>query len=87
MKDLTKFTKQIIMLSQFGLSIIMPLLLSLFLSWLCVEKLHWGGWIYIPGFFFGLGGSAMTAWKMYLSVQKDLEKQSKDKKIAFNDHD
>ena len=85
MKDLAKFSKQLILLTQFGLSVIMPLLLCLLGCWLLVDKLAVGGWIYIPGFFFGLGGSGMTAWKMYLSVQKDMDKKPKSKK-SYNNH-
>lgn len=38
-----------------------PLLLCLALSWWLTEKFNLGSWVYIPGFFFGLGGSAMVA--------------------------
>ena len=80
MKDLAKLSKQLILFTQFGLSVIMPLLLCLLLCWVLTDRMAVGGWIYIPGFFFGLGGSGVTAWKMYLSVQKDLDNKPKNKK-------
>ncbi len=86
MKAWTELSKQLVLLTQFGISIIMPLLMCLFISWLLVDKCHLGGWVYILGFFFGLGSSGVTAWKMYLTVQKDLEKKDKKKKTAYNDH-
>lgn len=85
MKDLAKLSKQLILFTQFGLSVIMPLLLCLLLCWALTDRMAVGGWIYIPGFFFGLGGSGVTAWKMYLSVQKDLDNKPKNKK-SYNDH-
>ncbi|EJW95136.1 hypothetical protein EVA_16757, partial [gut metagenome] len=57
-----------------------------------------GSWIYLPGFFFGMGGSGMVAYKFYLAVlrqngqgDKKVGKDKKDKKnrkipVSFNDH-
>jgi len=41
-------------------------------------------WVYIPGFFFGLGGSAASAYKVYKAHRKDAGK--KKKPVAFNSH-
>ena len=74
MKNRNSILNQITILSQLGLSLASPLLLCLFLcSWLCA-RFGLGGWIYLPGFVFGLGGSAMTARKIYLRIMKQ-EKQ------------
>ncbi len=78
-----------VMVGQLGLSLLMPLLICLFLCYFLVTRLCLGGWVFIPGFIFGLGSSAMTAWKVYLSVSK---KQNKDRKkrgpkeVSFNIH-
>ena len=45
-----------------------------------------GLWIYFPGFIFGLGGSFMTAYKLWLSVKRKAEKESEDESLAFNKH-
>ena len=50
------------------------------------EVFSLGYWIYIPAFFFGLGGSCMTAYKVYLSVCKKEEEEKKSKDKAFNEH-
>ena len=68
MKNWADILKNLTILTQFGLSFITPLLLCLALSWWLTEKFNLGSWVYIPGFFFGLGGSAMVAYKLYLSV-------------------
>ena len=45
-----------------------------------------GVWVYIPGFFFGMGGSATVAYKFYLSINKQQKKKHKKDKIYFNRH-
>lgn len=74
------------MLSQFGLSFITPLLLCLAVCWWLTAYMGMGGWVYIPGFFFGLGGSFTVAYKLYLSVMKRQKKEEKKKKVSFNRH-
>lgn len=88
MKQWTDIFKNITMLTQFGLSFIMPLLICLGLCWWICSVTGIGGWIYIIGFFFGMGGSGMVAYKFYLSVTKKQEKESKEKrnKVSFNKH-
>ena len=85
MKQWTGFFKQITLLTQFGLSLITPLLMCLAGSWFLTSKTGLGAWIYIPGFFFGLGGSAMVAYKLYLGMMKEEKKKKKDI-ISFNRH-
>ena len=51
-----------------------------------VSMLTQFGWIYLPGFFFGLGGCASVAWKMYRSLLHRQEKEEKKEKAAFNRH-
>lgn len=88
MKQWSNFIKQITLLTQFGLSLITPLLVCLALSWWLTSKTGIGEWIFIPGFFFGLGSSGMVAYKLYLSVSKQAkkEKAKKKNKVSFNRH-
>ena len=86
MKEWSKALKNLSILTQLGLSLVMPLLLCLFLVYRLREIFSLGYWIYIPAFFFGLGGSCMTAYKVYLSVCKKEDKEKKPKARAFNDH-
>lgn len=76
------------MLSQLGLSLITPVLICLAVCWLIVSKTGAGGWVYIPGFFFGLGGSGTVAYKFYLSINRQQKKENKKKKnkVSFNRH-
>ena len=58
MKQWSEILRNVTMLSQLGLSFITPLLLCLALCWFIISKTGVGVWVYIPGFFFGMGGSA-----------------------------
>ena len=86
MKHWADFTKNLTMLTQFGISLITPLLLCLALCWWLNSRFGWPAWIYIPGFFFGMGGSVMVAYKLYLTVMKKEKKNDKKKKVSFNRH-
>ena len=57
------------------------------ICWLLCAKAGLGGWIYIPGFFFGMGGSGMVAWKLYVSVTGRQKKEETKKHISFNRHE
>lgn len=86
MKNWSDMMKNITMLTQFGLSFVTPILLCLAGCWFLNFRFGIGGWIFIPGFFFGMGGSAMVAYKLYLTVQKKEKKEKKKQKISFNRH-
>ncbi len=86
MKHLGDIYKNILMLTQFGLSFITPLLLCLAFCWWLNMRAGVGGWVYILGFFFGMGGSGMVAYKLYLSVVNRQKKEEKKEKISFNRH-
>ena len=88
MKKGIEIWKNITMLSQFGLSFITPLLLCFAGCWWVVAKTGVGVWIYILGFFFGMGGSVTVAYKFYLSTVKHQKKEEKKKKqkVSFNRH-
>lgn len=85
MKEWSKAFRNLTILSQFGLSLAMPLLLCLFVAYQLREHFHLSYWIYLPAFFFGLAASFMTAYKFYLSVSEKEKKQEK-KDRAFNQH-
>ncbi|WP_314834171.1 AtpZ/AtpI family protein [Oribacterium sinus] len=85
MKEWSKAFRNLTILSQFGLSLAMPLLLCLFVAYQLREHFHISYWIYLPAFFFGLAASFMTAYKFYLSVsEKEKKQETKDR--AFNQH-
>ena len=88
-KQLSEVIKQLTLLTQFGIELVTPLLGCLAISYVLVAKLGIGGWIFIPGFFFGLGGSWAVALKLYKSTLHQQEKERKEKKqeLNFNRHE
>ena len=87
MKKWTGMITHLTMLTQFGLSLVTPLFLCL------CDRFSVGTWIYLIGFFFGIGGGAVTAWKFGQSVlrhQKRIETEpdgkKKKKRVSFNRH-
>ena len=88
MKQWSEILKNISMLTQFGLSLITPILLCLFICFLLCKYTGVGGWVYILGFFFGLGGSGTVAWRFYQMSDRQEKRREKDRKdhISFNSH-
>ena len=93
MKKWTGMITNLTMLTQFGLSLVTPLFLCLALCWWLCDRFSVGTWIYLIGFFFGIGGGAVTAWKFGQSVlrhQKRSETEpdgkKKKKRVSFNRH-
>lgn len=86
MKEWADIIKNVSLLTQFGLSLMTPLLLCLGICWWLTSRFCIGGWIFIPGFFFGLGGSATVAYKLYLSETLRQKKEKKKDKVSFNRH-
>ncbi len=82
--DLSKIFKHLTLLTQLGLSLIMPLLMCLAFCWFLTYKFGVGVWVYILGFFFGLGASFMTAYKFYMSQTR--KNKDDKKKVSFNRH-
>ncbi|MCQ2496131.1 MAG: AtpZ/AtpI family protein [Lachnospiraceae bacterium] len=84
MKSLSNIIKQLSMISQLGITLIMPLLLCMLLCWFLTAKCDLGGWVFIPGLIFGLGGSFMSGYKIY-KIETEKNKK-KDNKVSFNKH-
>ena len=85
--DFSKLMTQFAMVGQLGLSLVTPLLICIFACYMLTTKFGVGGWVYIVGFFFGLGGSFMTAYKVYLEVEKKNEKRKRsENEVNFNKH-
>ena len=86
MKYWSDIFKHLTALTQFGLSFITPVLVCLALCAWASQRFQLGGWIYIPGFFFGMGGSFMVSYKLYVKITRRQEKEEKKKKVSFNRH-
>lgn len=85
-EELRNIFKNVALLSQLGLSIIMPILICIGICAFLTNRLSVGSWIYILGFVFGLGASFMTVYKFYLAETNKSKKEEK-KTVSFNSHD
>ncbi len=86
MKEWNAILRQVTLLGQLGLSLAAPLLLCLFACYGLNSRLGVGAWIYIPGFFFGLGGSFAGAYRIYTAQTRDSEKAKGERTVSFNEH-
>ena len=60
-----------------------PVLICLAVCWLIVSKTGAGGWVYIPGFFFGLGGSGTVHINFIFLLTDSRRKRTKRRKIKY----
>ena len=95
MKQWTEIFRQLSLLTQLGISLVTPLLICLAVCYLLTSKAGAGGWIYLPGFLFGLGGGVSTALKFSRFMDKEARRDSKsnlpvrrkhEKGTSFNEH-
>ena len=84
MKQWSEIIRNVTMLSQLGLSLITPVLICLAVCWLIVSKTGAGGWVYIPGFFFGLGGSGTVHINFIFLLTDSRRKRTKRRKIKVS---
>ena len=85
MKNWSEVFSQLTMVGQLGLSLVTPVLLCLFACYFLTTRLGLGAWVYVPGFIFGLGGAAMTAWKVWKAVEKK-QKGEPEKPVSYDKH-
>ena len=86
MKDWAMISQRLVMIGQLGLSLLMPLLLCLGVCYLLTSRLGLGLWVYFPGFVLGLGGSFMTAYKLWLAATRKAEEEGEAEAPGFNRH-
>ncbi|MDO4490464.1 MAG: AtpZ/AtpI family protein [Lachnospiraceae bacterium] len=71
--------------TQFAVSLLTPIVLSLLLCWYLTDRTGIGLWVYIPGFIVGFGTAFMVAYKLYLQVLKKDKKENRQR-TSFNRH-
>ena len=86
MKNFSYILKNISMLGQLGLNIIIPIILCVLLCWFLTNNVGLGEWVFIPGLILGIGGSFMSGYKFYLSESKKAKKDKDKNKVSFNKH-
>lgn len=89
MKIKSEILKNLTLITQFGFSFITPTIICISVCWWLNNNCDVGCWIYLIGFFFGLGGSFTFAYKFYISTVKSSRKDEIRKKntLCFNNHE
>ncbi len=84
MSELARVFRNFSLVGQLGVSLVTPLLMCLLGAYWLNVRAGAPLWIYIPAWILGLGGSFMTAWKIYRAA---VHKSKKEKpRTAFNRH-
>ena len=83
-KQWMELAKNLTMLTQLGLSLVTPMLGCVALAWWLAGRYDLGGWIYIPAFIFGLGGSFSFACQIYRTVMAKDEKEKRQYEADLN---
>ena len=86
LKQWSEILRNVTMLSQLGLSFITPLLLCLALCWFIISKTGVGVWVYIPGFFFGMGRQPWHTSFICRSINSKRKNIKKTKYILTDIH-
>ena len=89
MKDLklrSETLRNLVLIGQLGLSLIMPLLLCFFGAYALTRWCGAGSWVYLPALILGLGASGVTAYRFYLDGKRREEEGAKPARKAYNKH-
>lgn len=82
-KGLHQALVYLVWVGQLGLNLITPLLLCLGGCWWLTARMGVGLWIYLVGFFLGLGSGFTNAWHFYKVTIRD---RGEEPPAAFNRH-
>lgn len=86
MGSLMRIVKYLAWLTQFGLSVIAPLLLCVLGSVWLRSRFDLGGWIVVVGIFLGIGGAASGLWSSLKQISRQAGQEDPKKPTSFNDH-
>ena len=81
-----KALRHLVMLTQFGLSIVLPLVLYILLDRYLMHRFSLGGWVMILGIFLGIGSAVSGLVKGLRHLQKEAERDKDPAPPSFNDH-
>ena len=81
-----KHLRHIVMLTQFGLSIILPLLMFILLARYLMLHYAFGSWVMLLGVLLGICGAVSGLVNGLRQMQKEADRDKKETPISFNDH-
>ena len=81
-----KHLRHIVMLTQFGLSIVLPLVLCILFARYLMQHYALGGWVMLIGVFLGIAGAISGLMKGLKQMQQEADREKPDPPPSFNDH-
>ncbi|MDO4939384.1 MAG: AtpZ/AtpI family protein [Lachnospiraceae bacterium] len=83
-KDVKNVFNTLPLVSQLGISLVVPLVFCLLICYWLTNRFSIGSWVYIPGIVFGLGAFVSTCYRIY---KKETDAAGNSKKpLGFNEH-
>ncbi len=73
-------------LTQFGFSVVSPLILCLFLALWLRSRFSLGGWVVALGIFLGIGGAVSGLVSSLKAMERNACEEKKEPPVSFNDH-
>ena len=87
MNERFRFLKNLVWMTQLGLSIAAPLVLCILGAVWLRDRFGWGGWVVALGILIGLGAAVSSLWSSFKSIQRQAGEEDKgDPGVSFNDH-
>jgi len=86
MKDRFRFLKDIIWLTQLGISVAAPPTVFILLAVWLKNSCGWGGWVMIAGILLGIAGAIGGLTSSLKQMKRSAEQQDKPGPVSFNDH-
>ena len=73
-------------LTQFGFSVVSPLILCLFLALWLRSRFSLGGWVVALGIFLGIGGAVSGLVSSLKAMERNACEEKKEPPVSFNGH-
>lgn len=86
MNQFTKILRGVALLTQLGLSVAAPPLLTVWLSQWLQKRFELGAWVTIVGLVVGLISSACGLYQFYKSILRQSERDSEKQPPSFDSH-
>ncbi len=80
------FLKNIVWLTQLGLSVAAPILLCVLGAVWLRNRLDWGAWVIVLGVLLGVGAAFAALWRTLRELDRQAKEDDADPGVGFNEH-
>ncbi|MGM9521510.1 MAG: AtpZ/AtpI family protein [Oscillospiraceae bacterium] len=87
MKSKYKFLRNIVWITQLGLSVAVPLVLCILAAVWLRNRFGLGGWIMAVGVLLGVCGAISGLWSSMRNIQREAGEEDKKPPKSYNDHE